>query len=627
MLTNAKCLTEGVDVPALDAVMFLTPRRSKIDIVQAVGRVMRKPPGKQLGYVILPVAITAGLDPATALDKNRDYDAVWEVLQALRAHDERFNAYVNRIALSSDRYVDPDDPIQVIAVDPMAAEATDAAQGRLFEYEAWTSAIYTKIVQKVGTRTYWEDWARDVAAIAARHEARITAILTHHADAAAAFDEFLTELHATLNDGISRHDAVSMVSQHLITRPIFGALFGDDAFGAANPVSAAMSGIVVVLDQHQLQTETENLDDFYASVRRSVEGIHADDGEARQKIIKDLYGRFFKIAFPKVADSLGIVYTPIEVVDFIIRATEAALAEHVDGASLSDEGVHVLDPFTGTGTFVTRLIQSGFIKPDDLDRKFTEELHANEILLLAYYIAAVNIEATYRQERARLTGVDGGYQPFPGIVLTDTFHLGETGEGTGTWDVFPVNNERAKRQRGLDIRVILGNPPYSAGQESANDQRQPQIPAARRLDRRHLRQAIHRDAEEQPVRLLRPSDPLGIGPPPRLAPGWCGRVRHQRRIHRLQHRGWSPAHSGRRVPPSLRVQPAWQPAHRRGGFAKGGRQDLRRRKPGHRSDHAAGQGSGLNVASRSGAALPGRRRLPEPCGEARHRRQLHTCRQ
>ncbi len=469
MLTNAKCLTEGVDVPALDAVMFLTPRRSKIDFVQAVGRVMRKPPGKQLGYVILPIAITAGLDPATALDKNRDYDAVWEVLQALRAHDERFNAYVNRIALSSDRYVDPDDPIQVIAVDPTAAEATDAAQGRLFEYEAWTSAIYTKIVQKVGTRTYWEDWARDVAAIAARHEARITAILTHHAEAAAAFDEFLTELHATLNDGISRNDAVSMVSQHLITRPIFEALFGDDAFGAANPVSAAMSGIVAVLDQHQLQTETENLDAFYASVRRSVEGIHADDGEARQKIIKDLYGRFFKIAFPKVADSLGIVYTPIEVVDFIIRATEASLAEHFDGASLSDEGVHVLDPFTGTGTFVTRLIQSGFIKPNDLDRKFTEELHANEILLLAYYIAAVNIEATYRQERARLTGADGGYQRFPGIVLTDTFQLGETGDATGSWDVFPVNNERAKRQKGLDIRVILGNPPYSAGQESAND--------------------------------------------------------------------------------------------------------------------------------------------------------------
>lgn len=470
VLTNAKCLTEGVDVPALDAVMFLTPRRSKIDIVQAVGRVMRKPPGKQLGYVILPIAITAGVDPATALDKNTDYDAVWEVLQALRAHDERFNAYINRIALGSTKPgAGPDDPIKVIPVDLIGAGDDSDIQGRLFEYEEWTNSIYTKIVQKVGSRTYWEDWARDVAAIAARHEARITTILDQHDVADKAFAEFLDELHATLNDSITRDDAVSMVSQHLITRPIFEALFGDDAFGEANPVSLAMSGIVAVLDEHQLQTETEQLNDFFASIRRRVEGIHPDDGEARQRIIKDLYGRFFKIAFPKVADSLGIVYTPLEVVDFIIRATEAALDEHFDGASLSNEGVHVLDPFTGTGTFMTRLLQSGFIAPSDLERKFNAELHANEILLLAYYIAAVNIEATYRQERARHEGTDPGYQPFPGVVLTDTFQLGETGEGTGTWDVFPVNNERASRQRGLDIRVIFGNPPYSSGQESAND--------------------------------------------------------------------------------------------------------------------------------------------------------------
>jgi predicted helicase len=470
LLTNAKCLTEGVDIPALDAVMFLTPRRSKIDIVQAVGRVMRKPPGKQLGYVILPVAITAGLDPAAALDKNPDYDAVWEVLQALRAHDERFNAYINRIALGSTKPGEgPDDPIKVIPVDIDNSDDPSELQGRLFNYDEWTSAIYTKIVQKVGTRTYWEDWASDVAAIAARHEARISSILTSQTEAAAAFAEFLEELHATLNDSITEEDAVSMVSQHLITRPIFEALFGNDAFSQANPVSQAMTGIVAVLEENNLETETGKLDDFYASVRRRVEGIHPDDGEARQRIIKDLYGRFFKIAFPKVAGSLGIVYTPIEVVDFILRATEAALAEHFDGASLSDAGVHVLDPFTGTGTFMTRLLQSGFIRPEDLPRKFKEELHANEILLLAYYIAAVNIEATYRQERARLAGVDPGYSPFPGVVLTDTFQLGESGDGTGAWDVFPVNNARAERQRGLDIRVILGNPPYSVGQESAND--------------------------------------------------------------------------------------------------------------------------------------------------------------
>lgn len=466
VLTNAKCLTEGVDVPALDAVMFLSPRKSRIDIVQAVGRVMRKPPGKQLGYVILPVAVPAGTDPSTALDKNRDYDAVWEVLQALRAHDERFNAYINQIALGTGG-PDPDGKVVVVPVDD-----PDAEQGSLFTYEEWTGAIYSKIVAKVGTRTYWEDWARDVAEIAARHETRIRSILANQAVARESFDEFVAELQATLNDGISDDDAVGMVSQHLITRPIFTALFGDDSFATANPVSQAMTRIVDVLDAHNLESETEKLGGFYRSIQRRVEGIHPDDGEARQKIIKDLYGRFFKIAFPKVAESLGIVYTPIEVVDFIIRAVEAALREHFDGASLSDQGVHVLDPFTGTGTFITRLIQSGFIRPHDLARKFASELHANEILLLAYYIAAVNIEATYRQEAARLEGADPGYEPFPGIVLTDTFQLGEAGEGSGALDVFPINNERAKRQKGLDIRVILGNPPYSVGQESANDDNQ-----------------------------------------------------------------------------------------------------------------------------------------------------------
>ncbi|MGE3449450.1 MAG: DEAD/DEAH box helicase [Microbacteriaceae bacterium] len=468
ILTNAKCLTEGVDVPALDAVMFLTPRRSKIDIVQAVGRVMRKPPGKHLGYVILPVAITAGHDPGAALDQNRDYDAVWEVLQALRAHDERFNAYINRIALGSRKPgTDPKDPIKVITVGGEDGDGREPEQLAL-QYEEWTGAIYTRIVERVGTRTYWEDWARDVADIAARHEARITAILDNHPDAATVFDEFLTELHATLNDGIGRGDAVSMLSQHMITRPIFEALFGTDAFAEENPVSRAMTRVVALLDEHNLDTETATLDDFYASIRRRVEGIHPDDGEARQRIVKELYGRFFRIAFPKVADSLGIVYTPIEVVDFILRATQAALGEHFD-AGLTDEGVHILDPFAGTGTFIARLLHSGFIQPDDLQRKFTSELHANELMLLAYYVGAVNIESTYRQERARLEGADPGYTPFPGIVLTDTFQLGEAGDGTGRWDVFPVNNDRATRQRALDIRVILGNPPYSAGQESAND--------------------------------------------------------------------------------------------------------------------------------------------------------------
>jgi predicted helicase len=476
VLTNAKCLTEGVDVPALDAVMFLKPRRSKIDIVQAVGRVMRKPPGKEVGYIILPIAIPAGEDPASALDRNRDYDVVWDVLQALRSHDERFNAYINRIALRSENVGDdPDAPIEILDANPPESDAdepeaepdTEALQGRLFTHEDWVGAIYTKIVNKVGTRTYWEDWADDVVAIANRQRDRITNILDSDRKVADEFDRYVSGLRSILNDGITRDDAIAMLSQHLITSPIFDALFGSDVFEANNPVAQTMDRMVQVLEDHHLDTETRNLEDFYRSVQRRVEGIPPSDGQARQTIIKDLYGRFFKKAFPQVADSLGIVYTPVEVVDFMIRATQAALMEHFD-ASITDKGVHILDPFTGTGTFITRLLQSGYIDPADLERKYRDEIHANEFLLLAYYIAAVNIETAYKQLTAKDQD-DPTYHPFPGIVLTDTFELGESGEGTGVLDVFPVNNERANRQKNLDLRVIIGNPPYSAGQASQND--------------------------------------------------------------------------------------------------------------------------------------------------------------
>ena len=482
ILTNAKCLTEGVDVPALDAVMFLKPRRSKIDIVQAVGRAMRKPPGKSIGYIILPIAVPAGQEPSAALSSNPDYDVVWDILQALRSHDERFNAYVNRIALRSEEpTADPDGPIMVIDGSPTELKDPEADDGpagdveegesfiqpELFDFEEWTGAIYTKIVKKVGTRTYWEDWAADVVKIAGRHETRIETILANSPDVADSFSDFVRALHGILNDSITEEDAISMLSQHLITKPIFEALFGDDSFATQNPVSIAMQEMVDLLEKHNLATETEHLGGFYDSVRLRVEGIPDSDAHARQTIIKDLYGRFFKIAFPKMADSLGIVYTPVEVVDYIIWASQAALQEHFDGASLGDAGVHILDPFTGTGTFVTRLLQSGYIERGDLARKYTEEIHANEVLLLAYYIAAVNIEATYRS----LAEVPD-YLPFPGIVLTDTFQLGEAGDGTGRLDVFPVNNDRAERQRKTDIRVVLGNPPYSAGQSNQNDNNQ-----------------------------------------------------------------------------------------------------------------------------------------------------------
>ena len=478
ILSNARCLSEGVDVPALDAVMFLSPRKSQVDIVQSVGRVMRLAPGKQYGYIILPVAIPSGMSPEDVLSDNDTFRVVWEVLQALRAHDERFDAMVNKIDLNQSK------PDKIAIIDPFGAAADDsdssstpAHQQAAFDLGAlgkWREAIYARLVQKVGSRRYWEQWAKDVAAIAARHRKRL-AKRVQDPEVAGEFEHFLAALRANLNDSITSESAIDMLSQHLVTKPVFDAVFDGYDFAAENPVAQVMGRMLRVLDGSNLEAETEELEGFYESVRERCAGI--DNAAGKQRVITELYERFFSLAFSKTAKSLGIVYTPVQIVDFILRSVDWLARTHL-GRRISDEGVHVLDPFTGTGTFIVRLLQSGLISKADLARKYAGELHANEILLLAYYIAAANIEVTYRdliRSDAPLASGDvsdpaqAGYTPFDGIVLADTFQMTEDGD-TLDQSVFVANNDRATAQLELkSIQVVVGNPPYSVGQESAND--------------------------------------------------------------------------------------------------------------------------------------------------------------
>ncbi len=482
ILSNARCLSEGVDVPNLDAVLFLHPRNSVVDVVQSVGRVMRLADGKSYGYIILPVAVPAGMSPSQALADNQRFKTVWQVLQALRAHDDRFNATVNQIRLNQTApqnigigHVGPGDEAigdqdgsntstgqEQKSLKDQETEAAQEIQLALFRVDDWRQAIYARLVDKVGERTYWEQWAKDIAAIAQAHVTRIKATLSLP-DKRAAFEEFVAELRAMINPGVTEADAIDMLAQHIITKPVFDALFGTYAFAEHNPVSKAMQNMLAELGDQGLETESKSLEGFYDSVRVRAEGI--DNHAGRQQVIVELYDKFFKTALPKTADALGIVYTPVEVVDFILRATEQAMARHL-GRSLSDEGVHIIDPFVGTGTFPVRLLQSGLIKPEDLARKYATELHANEIVLLAYYIAAVNIEAAYGE----LAHGAGGYQPFEGIVLVDTFQLAEGGAAMlDGMEVLEGNSERAKRQKAQPIMVVIGNPPYSVGQESQDD--------------------------------------------------------------------------------------------------------------------------------------------------------------
>ncbi|WIE64913.1 DEAD/DEAH box helicase family protein [Curtobacterium sp. MCLR17_036] len=471
ILTNARCLSEGVDVPSLDAVIFLNSRDSPVDVVQSVGRVMRKAPGKDYGYIVLPIAVPAGQSPEQALNDNTKFKVVWDVLRALRAHDERFEAKIEQIDLNGrtdtgpvigTHYDDHDLP------EPAPGTATPETSQIPLDMSVlgadWQNAIYARIVDKVGERDYWENWAKDVADIAGRQIARITSLVDGSNESLRTeFTRFVKGLQDNLNPGVSEPQAIEMLSQHLITQPVFDALFAGHAFSDHNPVSQVMQRMVDALEEQNLTTETSDLAGFYAGVQRTVAGI--TDASGRQTIIKRLYEKFFTGAFRGTSERLGIVYTPNEIVDFILRSADRLSRDHF-GAGLTDHGVHVLDPFTGTGTFIVRLLQSGLITPSDLAHKYRHELHANEIVLLAYYVAAVNIEATYN-------GLQGGeYVPFPGVVLTDTFQTAEDDDTYDDQGVFGDNNERVKQQNALDIRIIVGNPPYSSGQDSANDNNQ-----------------------------------------------------------------------------------------------------------------------------------------------------------
>lgn len=477
VLTNARCLSEGVDVPSLDAVLFLSARNSQVDVVQSVGRVMRKADNKKYGYIIIPVVIPSNIEADKALDDNKRYAVVWTVLNALRAHDDRFNALVNKIDLNKKK------PSQIIVGRPASTPngsrpddnfSSEFAQQLSFEFEQLQSAVFARMVIKVGDRRYWELWAKDVAKIAERYIDKITNLVKQDGEHQKVFAKFVKGLHKNINPSITEQQAIEMLSQHIITKPVFEALFEGYSFVKNNPISVAMQNMVDLLEAQSLEKDADTLQRFYDSVKKRAAGI--DNAEGKQRIIIELYDKFFKTAFPKMVEQLGIVYTPVECVDFIIHSVNDILQKEF-GRSITDEGIHLLDPFTGTGTFITRLFQSGLIKEEDLERKYKHEIHANEIVLLAYYIASVNIENAFHD--ATLDPDDGigkeKYIPFEGICLTDTFQLGETQSSEKLFsEMFPQNSDRVEKQKKAPLRIIFGNPPYSIGQKSANDNAQNQ---------------------------------------------------------------------------------------------------------------------------------------------------------
>ena len=488
VVTNVRCLSEGVDVPALDAVLFLSARNSQVDVVQSVGRVMRsfrrgKPDEKKYGYIIIPIIVPEGTTPEEALNDNNTFSVVWSILNALRAHDDHFNAHVNTIALNKDKGSKvtvglPGFNQTGVGGSALSGDTNDShdaqeisnqkiAHQLALQFGATQQSIFAKLVEKCGDRLYWENWAAEVGEIAKKYIARIARLVTSNGGKySAEFDEFVVTLRHNLNPGITAEQCIEMLAQHLITRPVFEALFADYQFVSNNSISSSMQLMIDLLESEAVDKDLTVLSNFYESVRTNVGKI--DNLEGKQTVIKNLYEKFFKRAFPLTVEKLGTVYTPVECVDFILHSVNEVLKSEF-GAALTQENVHVLDPFTGTGTFITRLLQSGLIRPEDMVRKYTQEIHANELVLLAYYIADVNIESVFQEVCPQ-----SEYLPYNGICLTDTFQLGENSDDDIFKHFFRQNSEAVEAQRRTPIRVIIGNPPYSIGQKSANDNAQNQ---------------------------------------------------------------------------------------------------------------------------------------------------------
>ncbi len=468
VLSNARCLSEGVDVPALDSVIFFDGKSAMVDIIQAVGRVMRKAKNKKRGYIILPIALEESeiknLDEAV---NNTNFKNIWKVIKALRSHDSSLvdeATFKEKIKIfGSDDAKNPDDE-EELQKDKTEQADPKQAQKTLFDailLQDLANAVYNVMPTKLGDRNYWENFAKKTGNIARTLNNRLKMIFEKNPEF---FHDFLDSLRDNIHANIREEEALDMITSHIITKPIFDAIFGDNI---KNPIAKALDKMVEKLSSLGLEGETKDLKNLYESVK--TEAARAKSQKSQQELIKNLYNTFFKEAFRKQSEKLGIVYTPIEVVDFILRATNGILKKHFN-TDFNDQSITIFDPFTGTGSFIARLLskENALISDEALKEKFQKNLFAFDIVLLSYYIALINITQAAQNR-------DSSLKNFKNIVLTDSLDYLEEKNAKGVipgFEDLKENQEIKTTMEKQNIRVIIGNPPYSSGAKSENDNNQ-----------------------------------------------------------------------------------------------------------------------------------------------------------
>ncbi len=451
VLSNARCLSEGVDVPALDSIVFFDGKSAMVDIIQAVGRVMRKAKHKKRGYIILPIALEESeiqnLDEAV---NNTNFKNIWKVIKALRSHDP---SLVDEATFK--------EKIKIFGSDDGKKQNDEKTLFDAILLQDLADAVYNVMPTKLGDRNYWENFTKKTGNIARTLNERLKNIFEKNPEF---FHGFLDSLRENIHQNIKEDEALDMITSHIITKPIFDALFGDNI---KNPIAKALDKMVLKLSTLGLEGETKDLKNLYESVK--TEAAHAKSQKSQQELIKNLYNTFFKEAFKKQSEKLGIVYTPIEVVDFILRATNGILKKHFN-TDFNDKNITIFDPFTGTGSFIARLLskENALISDEALKEKFQKNLFAFDIVLLSYYIALINITQAAQNR-------DSSLKNFKNIALTDSLDYLEEKNDKGVFKFFEdlkENKDIKDTLAGQNIRVIIGNPPYSAGAKSENDNNQ-----------------------------------------------------------------------------------------------------------------------------------------------------------
>ncbi|MGN8526758.1 type ISP restriction/modification enzyme [Helicobacter pylori] len=451
VLSNARCLSEGVDVPALDSIVFFDGKSAMVDIIQAVGRVMRKAKRKKRGYIILPIALEESeiqnLDEAV---NNTNFKNIWKVIKALRSHDP---SLVDEATFK--------EKIKIFGSDDGNNHNDEKTLFDAILLQDLADAMYNVMPTKLGDRNYWENFTKKTGNIARTLNNRLKMIFEKNPEF---FHGFLDSLRENIHQNIKEDEALDMITSHIITKPIFDALFGDNI---QNPIAKALDKMVEKLSTLGLEGETKDLKNLYESVK--TEALHAKSQKSQQELIKNLYNTFFKEAFKKQSEKLGIVYTPIEVVDFILRATNGILKKHFN-TDFNDQNITIFDPFTGTGSFIARLLskENALISDEALKEKFQKGLFAFDIVLLSYYIALINITQAAQNR-------DSSLKNFKNIALTDSLDYLEEKSAKGVIPGFEDLKENKDIKDTLadqNIRVIIGNPPYSAGAKSENDNNQ-----------------------------------------------------------------------------------------------------------------------------------------------------------